>query len=203
MRSGTWNFQFAPADLCDVVRAAAQTIVPYASAHNVQIDQELPETACTVLDWEQIRGVVEAMLENAVRFSRPDSRVVVAVMHEDTRFFVTVSDQGEGIDADFLPYVFEEFVEADIKHHTQGQCLSLAIARRVVLAHGGTISVDSTKGIGTTFTVRLPIMASTTEDGRPNRCASAMQGPSRTFSQHAEAQEEFLAQPDTIHSNDS
>ena len=99
--------------------------------------------------------------------------------------------------------MFEEFVEADIKHHTQGQCLSLAIARRVVLAHGGTISVDSTKGIGTTFTVRLPIMASTTEDGRPNRCASAMQGPSLTFSQHAEAQEEFLAQPDTIHSNDS
>jgi len=101
------------------------------------------------------------MLENAVRFSPSHSRVVVGVRHEDTRFCVTVTDQGVGINTDYLPHVFEEFVEEDIEHRTEGQNLSLAIANQIVLAHNGTISVDSRKGAGTTFTVRLPVMVPT------------------------------------------
>jgi two-component system sensor histidine kinase ResE len=58
-----------------------------------------------------------------------------------------------------LPYVFGEFVDADVAHHTEGHGLSLAIARQIVLAHSGTIDVESTQGEGTTFTVHLPLAA--------------------------------------------
>ncbi len=161
MKAGAWDFHFVSANLGDVVRAAANSMISYASGRNVQIDQELPEAAITMLDREQMQRVVAVMLENAVRFSPSHSRVVVGVRHEDTRFCVTVTDQGVGINTDYLPHVFEEFVEEDIEHRTEGQNLSLAIASQIVLAHNGTISVDSRKGAGTTFTVRLPVMVPT------------------------------------------
>jgi signal transduction histidine kinase len=68
-----------------------------------------------------------------------------------------VTDRGQGIDSNYLPYVFEELSDPDIDHHSKGQGLSLAIARQIVLQHNGTISAESKKGSGTTFTVRLPI----------------------------------------------
>jgi signal transduction histidine kinase len=71
---------------------------------------------------------------------------------------VAVTDRGAGIASDFLSRVFEEFAQADVSHHTEGHGLSLAIARLVVLAHHGTIGVESTPGSGTTVTVRLPVV---------------------------------------------
>jgi signal transduction histidine kinase len=70
-----------------------------------------------------------------------------------------VTNQGQGIAPAFLPYVFEAFAQADIRHHSEGQGLSLAIAHRIVRAHDGTIDVESGKGHGTTFTVCLPVAA--------------------------------------------
>jgi signal transduction histidine kinase len=69
---------------------------------------------------------------------------------------LTVTDQGPGIAPDVLPRVFEPFTAADLGHHTQGHGLSLALARQIVLAHDGTIEVESTSGVQTTFTIRLP-----------------------------------------------
>ena len=70
---------------------------------------------------------------------------------------VSVTDWGQGIEPDYLPYVFEELSDPDIDHHSKGQGLSLAIARQIVLHHNGTISAESEKGSSTTFTVRLPV----------------------------------------------
>ena len=99
------------------------------------------------------------MLENAIRFSPPQGQVVVGVRREGEALCLQVTDNGKGIDPDFLPYVFGEFTDADVAHHTEGHGLSLAIARQIVLAHSGTIDVESTQGEGTTFTVQLPLAA--------------------------------------------
>jgi signal transduction histidine kinase len=160
MKSGQWSFSLAAVDLGDVVRDAVRAVASRATVRNVQIMQELPDTATLMLDRGQIMGVVTAMLDNAIRFSPSDGRVVVGVAHNDGHFCMTVTDQGAGIDPDILPHVFEEFTQADIMHHTEGQGLSLAIARQVVLAHNGTITVESTQRAGTTFTVLLPVMGS-------------------------------------------
>ena len=70
---------------------------------------------------------------------------------------MSVTDRGQGIDPEYLPYVFEELSDPDIDHHSKGQGLSLAIARQIVLQHNGTISAESEIGSGTTFKVRLSL----------------------------------------------
>jgi two-component system sensor histidine kinase/response regulator len=157
MKSGKWRFQLAPVDLTEVIRRAVCDVATPAAMRHVQIESELPETASTMLDWEQMHGVIRAILENAIRFSPAEERITIGVWRDDKVFRLTVTDRGAGIASDFLPRVFEEFAEADVSHHTEGHGLSLAIARLVVLAHHGTIGVESTQGRGTTFTVRLPV----------------------------------------------
>ncbi len=156
MQSGKWDFQFLPTDLCEVVRTAVGAITSCASERHLTIDQVLPDAAITMLDPQQMQGVVTAMLDNAVRFSPVDGRVVIRVWRDGAGFSLTVTDQGAGIDPDFLPHVFEKFTYTDVAHHTEGQGLSLAIAHQVVFAHNGAIGVESSHGDGTTFTVRLP-----------------------------------------------
>lgn len=156
MKSGTWAFQFMPADLCAVVRNALAEVAAQAAERGVTIEPHLPAAAPLLLDPGQIQEVIRALVENAIRFSPAQGRVAVSVSREEADCCVTVTDEGAGIDPAFLPQVFEEFAAADIGHHTEGQGLSLALARQVVLAHDGTISVESTKGVRTSFTVRVP-----------------------------------------------
>ncbi|MCZ6872081.1 MAG: hybrid sensor histidine kinase/response regulator [bacterium] len=156
MQSGKWDFQFVPTNLCEVVRRAVGAVTSCASERHLTIDQVLPDSAIIMLDPQQMQCVVTAVLDNAVRFSPVDGRVVIRVWRDDAGFCLTVTDQGAGIDADFLPHVFEKFTYTDVAHHTEGQGLSLAIARQVLLAHNGTIGVESSQGDGATFTVRLP-----------------------------------------------
>jgi signal transduction histidine kinase len=144
----------------------------------VQIAQELPDAAPTWLDRQQMMAVVTALLENAIRFSPSPGRVVVKVASADQRVCVTVTDQGPGIAPAFLPYVFEPFAEPDVRHHTEGQGLSLALAQHIVRAHHGGIGVESTKGVGTTFTVWLPATMGAVRGGPPPDGASPRLHPS-------------------------
>jgi signal transduction histidine kinase len=157
MKAGRWEFQPTPADLTEVVQSAVDLVTPQAAERHVQVAQLLPDTAMTVLDVHHMCEVVTALLENAIRFSAFEGQVVVELDCVDGQYCLTVTDHGDGIAPDALPLVFEEFAPTDLNHHTEGQGLSLAIARQVVLAHNGTITVESTKGLATTFTVRLPI----------------------------------------------
>jgi len=156
MHAGQWAFQYTLEDLCAVVRGAVSDAVTDAEARAVTITLELPAAAITKMDPLQIHQVVTALLENAIRFSPQGRRVEVRVMRANGHVCLTVTDQGTGIAPDVLPRVFEAFVPQDIAHHTTGHGLSLAIARQIVLAHDGTIEVESTPGVATTFTVRLP-----------------------------------------------
>ncbi len=110
------------------------------------------------LDRQQIKRAITSILDNAIRFSPAGWRVDVCVSGDDEYVCVSVTDRGEGIEPDYLPYVFEELSDPDIDHHSRGQGLSLAIARQIVLQHNGKIDAESTEGSSTTFTVRLPIM---------------------------------------------
>jgi signal transduction histidine kinase len=164
LKSGKWDFRFVPADLCEVVRAACREVAAQAGERNVRIAQELPHAALTVLDSEDIKSVVTTLLDNAIRFSPTQGQVVVKVWRESDRCCLTVTDRGTGIAPDFLPHVFEGFASPDITHHSEGQGLSLAIARRIVLAHNGTMGVESAKQLGTTFTVQLPLIVPSTQE---------------------------------------
>ncbi|MDH3603131.1 MAG: HAMP domain-containing histidine kinase, partial [Candidatus Tectomicrobia bacterium] len=160
MKSGLWDFQFIATDVRKVVQSAIDAITARIPACDITLEHDLPEAVFAMLDPHQMSRVIAAMLENAIQFSPLEGRVTVGVRHDNEYCYVTVSDEGDGIDPVFLPHVFEEFGHPDGMHHTKGYGLSLATVRQVMLAHQGTIEVESTKGVGTTFTLRLSITSS-------------------------------------------
>jgi two-component system, sensor histidine kinase and response regulator len=165
LKSGKWPFRPTPVDLCDIVHEAVGEFEGQAAQRNVKIEERFSGESrddggpSVSLDRKEIIRALTAILDNAIRFSRPDGKVSVVVSSDNANAYVSVSDRGEGIDPDYLPYVFDELSDPDIDHHTHGQGLSLAIARQIVQQHNGTISAESTKGAGTTFTVQLPVVS--------------------------------------------
>lgn len=159
MRSGVWDFQPALEDLCDVIRTTTLALETQASERQIALTVTLPESAIALLDWHQIRFVLLATLDNALRFSPPQSQIKVYLEPTQDAYRLTITDRGPGIAPDLLPYVFEAY--SYIQHYAEGNCLSLAIARQIVLAHNGCISVESHPDQGTTFLIQLPMPRST------------------------------------------
>ncbi|MBL7188064.1 MAG: hybrid sensor histidine kinase/response regulator [Phycisphaerae bacterium] len=159
LKSGKWKFSPAPTNLCDIIRGTICEMTTKAAERNVKIEAQFDASPIVSLDRKGISRVVTAILDNAIRFSPADGHIGVCVSCDNGGVCVRTTDEGDGIDPDYLPYVFEELSDPDIDYHSQGQGLSLAIARQIVQRHNGIISTESTKGYGTTFTVRLPVMA--------------------------------------------
>jgi len=157
LKADQWDFVFSRTDFSNVVKQAVTSMAPLAAQKQVSIDCEL-NPALAEVDAGEMLSVVTALLENAIRFSSPGGRVWLKLSTEADLLAVHVKDLGEGIAPQFLDRIFDEFNEIDVTHHTEGQRLSLSIARLIVAAHSGTIHVESEKGAGTTFTLRLPLV---------------------------------------------
>ncbi len=157
LKSGKVNFTFEETDLSKIVCQAISKTTPWAEENCVSLNADLSETATAWLDPKYIERVIATLLDNAIRFSPSEESVTIVASTKDDQVVMTVTDRGQGIDPEFLPHVLDDFSTASAKHHMEGQGLNLAIARQIVLHHRGTISVQSTKGNGAIFTVRLPI----------------------------------------------
>ena len=157
LKSGKWQFNQEQTNLCEVVHEAVCEVSTKAAEHKIKIEYKFDADPMVCIDSQQIRRVITSILDNAIRFSPSGQSVDVCLTSDDCYVSISVTDRGEGIDPDYLPYVFEELSDPDIDHHSKGQGLSLAIARQIVQQHNGTISAESEKGSDTTFTVRLPI----------------------------------------------
>jgi CheY-like chemotaxis protein len=148
-------------DLGEVTRAAMETAGPAAEAKSIQIALRGGSEPFLVLgDPDRLQQVVWNLVSNAVKFTPRDGRVDVELERKGTSTQLRVTDTGQGISADFLPYIFEPFRQADsspARSH-QGLGLGLAIARHLVESHGGIIRAESAGvGRGTTMTVLLPV----------------------------------------------
>ncbi len=136
-----------------------------AGKRNICMTLECPEDIELSADWHTLDEVLGYLLDNAVKFTRKDSQVSTHAAVEDGMCVIDISDQGEGIDPEWIHNIFDEFAICDILHHKEGQGLSLAIAKQVVELHSGEISVTSHPGEGAVFTVRIPLVAE--NDARP------------------------------------
>ncbi len=103
--------------------------------------------------------VLGNLLSNAFKFTDKGGRVELSVAPVNHSVQIAVRDTGVGIPPEQLPRIFEKFYQADNQRSASaaGSGLGLAIAKQIVEAHGGTITCDSTLGVGTTFTLTLPI----------------------------------------------
>lgn len=97
------------------------------------------------------------LLDNAAKFSPEGGTVAVNLRKEKSALMVSVIDQGEGMSADTQAHIFEQFYQGDTSHITQGNGLGLAMVKKVLELHGGSIQVNSAPGQGSCFTVTLPI----------------------------------------------
>jgi len=146
-------------DLCDLARLAARSWeVPLHSA-GVTLEREIPVGPLVVLgDRDRIYQVLDNLLSNAAKFTPSGGHVIVRVKDAGEMAQVEVSDTGVGIPADKLGKVFERFYQVKESTPVQGSGgvgLGLAIAKGIVEAHGGQISVTSEPGQGSTFTFTL------------------------------------------------
>ena len=148
-----------PLEMVRVVEAAIEAVRPAADAKGVRIQPVLDSHATIVGDADRLQQVVWNLLSNAIKFTPKGGRVLIGLRREHSYVEVTVADNGEGIQADFLPYVFERFRQADpsFTRRTGGLGLGLAIVRSLVELHGGTVAAQSDgAGMGATFVVQLP-----------------------------------------------
>ena len=149
-------------DVADVVEVASARVSARAEQKGVHLDLPTPEVLPTLdADREQLIMAVANLLDNAVKYSEAGTTVRVGVSTDDGAVVIAVSDEGIGIPARDLDRIFERFyrVDAARDRRTGGTGLGLAIVRHVATNHGGTVSVRSQEGVGSTFTLRLPTAA--------------------------------------------
>ena len=162
--------QVEPGSLID---AAVEALRPAAEAKGVRIQKVLDTGVVFVAgDPARLQQVVWNLLSNAIKFTPKGGRVQVRLERIDSHIEIAVSDTGAGIEAEFLPHVFERFRQADQKTTRQhgGLGLGLAIVRHLVELHGGTVEADSPgEGQGATFVVKLPIVPIHQKDDLPER----------------------------------
>jgi signal transduction histidine kinase len=155
--SGQASPNFVQVDLLELLNDTA-AIVPRKSnqaAFDVQVDDSL---GTVIADPEQIRRVVINLLENSLRYSPGNSKIVLGAYDEGASVVITVADQGEGIAPEHIPHLGERFFRADASR-TRGKGgagLGLSICKSIVEAHRGTMSIESTPGCGTCVTITIP-----------------------------------------------
>ena len=160
--TGNLYIDLHPMEVVPVVENAINVVRPTADAKGIKIETHF-DSAQTMIsgDSNRLQQVVWNLLSNAVKFTGAGGRVCVSVARLGGAVEVGVSDTGQGISKEFLPYVFDRFRQADSTTTRQhgGLGLGLAIARHLVEIHGGTIRADSRgEGKGATFTIRLPLI---------------------------------------------
>nr|MBA2301683.1 PAS domain S-box protein [Acidobacteriota bacterium] len=159
--SGKMQIRLERVDLAGVIAAAAETVLPAAAGKGVSLQVTTGRDGQVEVngDVDRLRQMVWNLLSNAVKFTPASGRVEITLRRLDGSAEIVVSDTGEGIAEEFVPFVFDRFRQADAtttRHHG-GLGIGLAIVRHLTEAHGGTVTAHSA-GVnqGATFAIRLP-----------------------------------------------
>jgi PAS domain S-box-containing protein len=163
IREGKMEIRSENLDVRDVVQAAIHIIDSQARECGVVVEASLPDRAVSVVgDATRLQQVVWNLLGNAVKFTPAGKHVRATVDVSDRQAKITVADEGEGIQPEFLPHVFKAFEQDDNGKRAGGLGLGLHIVSSIVSMHGGTIKAMSDGvGRGATFTVSLPVAPAT------------------------------------------
>ena len=199
IEAGRMHIENVPVSVPHIVDGLCQSLMPVAERAGVKLTKSIAAgvPSAALSDDTRLRQLCYNLLGNAIKFSggRPDKPGAVSLSvsarpcaGDDTRVEVSfvVTDNGIGMSADTLPKLFKPFTQAEASTTRRfgGTGLGLAICKRIVELMGGTISVESTVGVGSTFTVRLPLdtdvgTAGDVALGRPKLPTSALGATTR------------------------
>jgi signal transduction histidine kinase len=148
-----------PYDISRLIEESVTALQPKAAAKGLTISTDLPDKLPELnVDSHRIRQALHNLLDNATAHTGEGGQIKVTARHRDDKVDISVTDTGEGIPPEDLPMIFERFYRVDKSRtrSTGGSGLGLTITKRLVEAHGGSITVESQPGKGSTFTITLP-----------------------------------------------
>jgi PAS domain S-box-containing protein len=165
---GKFQVELKPTRLAEIVEAALTTARPMAADNEVHLTWEIDDRGALVdADASRIQQVIQNLLSNAIKFTPAGKHVDLRLERLDGTLRIRVKDEGEGIDAAFLPYVFDRLRQAEGSNKRSGLGLGLAIARHIIELHHGEISAASEgPGHGASFTVILPVRADNADENK-------------------------------------
>jgi two-component system phosphate regulon sensor histidine kinase PhoR len=159
------------AAIADVLRAAVESRRELASGKSIAVALHSAEGVRAKVNVELLEHAVANLLDNAIKFSEPGTRVEIDAAVSGTEVVIRVRDRGCGIAPEHLPRIFERFYRVDKGRSRElgGTGLGLAIVKHIAHAHGGQVSVESAPGRGSTFEIRLPRGNTSTAKGGTER----------------------------------
>jgi signal transduction histidine kinase/DNA-binding response OmpR family regulator len=158
--NGQLRLQTKVVTIQSVIEATVETLRPVMDERKIKLHCDLNGADKVLGDPDRLQQVFWNLLTNSAKFTPAGGSVTVRTDHKDGALRVSVSDTGDGIDADFLPRIFDRFRQADTgtSRRHGGLGIGLTIVRCIVELHGGTIAAESAgKGRGSTFNVKLPL----------------------------------------------
>ena len=161
--AGTLDLQRTPVDLRALLNSIAEKFTPQAHCAGVSIRVDSAALPAITGDGDRLAQVFSNLVDNALKNTHSGGSVTLRAALAGSEVQVDVADTGAGISSEALPHIFERFYQADTSRpggEKHGTGLGLAIVKEIVGAHGGKISVRSTPGAGSTFTVTLPLTTS-------------------------------------------
>ena len=149
----------ARVDLVDVIRQAQSNLKNLAQANNVVMEAHEAESALVAGDADELLQVVQNLLENAIKYGGSGGRVVIACQTQMNDGVLFVQDFGRGIAEDHIPRLTERFYRVSTQESRArgGTGLGLAIVKHIISRHRGKLGISSQVGLGTTFTVSIPL----------------------------------------------
>ncbi|MFC8039174.1 ATP-binding protein [Paenarthrobacter sp. NPDC057355] len=158
VRSGQIVIQRHTADVAELVRGSVTSAEPRAAKAGIRLSMDLPDALEARVDSSRLAQVLDNLVSNAIKYSPDGGDVEVAAWEDDDFIFCRVTDTGMGMSEEEQAEAFTKFFRAGgvRKSAIPGVGLGLPISKAIVEAHGGTITLESVPGQGTTFTVKMP-----------------------------------------------
>ena len=152
--------------LADLISDSLERVRILADSKNMRLVADLDDSILIEVSYEQIATAITNLFENAINYSDPGGQVGISLKRADNFAEIVVTDSGVGIALEDQARIFERFyrVDASRSRETGGTGLGLAIVKHIALNHGGEISVFSKPGLGSTFTLTLPLTASSEDN---------------------------------------
>lgn len=154
---------FAPTSIDDIIAKAVESVEPHAVRKDISIQSSIEGQLPLIFGDEGtlVESAVNIM-NNAVKYSPTGSLITINAALSDDEIWITFTDTGIGISKEDLPFIFEDFYRTSSDRKIErGSGVGLALSRRIIAAHGGTIDVESELGVGSTFEIKLPVIQKT------------------------------------------
>jgi signal transduction histidine kinase len=154
--TGIMRLERTRVSLDQLVREIAELYAHVADDAGVLIRVDA-ESAWVRGDAARLRQAIGNLVDNAIKYTHPGGTVTIEARREADHGVVRVTDTGEGIEADALPRIWDRLYRAESSRSKPGLGLGLSLVAAIAKAHGGEVTAQSTPGLGSTFTLRVPI----------------------------------------------